>query len=32
MKKIDFENGTVTGNILSGGTSYACCPDVKSFI
>ncbi len=30
MKRIDFENGTVTGNIIEGSLAYACSPDFKS--
>ena len=30
MKRIDFENGTVTENILSVALPYACSPDFKS--
>ena len=30
MKRIDFENGTVTENILSAALPMLCSPDFKS--
>lgn len=32
MKRIDFENGKITGNILNGGCSDACGSDINTFV